>query len=50
MDCCQSAVLPLALGVRVEPAFSEVDVYVEGTILLHVLQAQTKRIKNQQPA
>lgn len=37
MNCCQSAILPLAFRVWVETTFSEVDVYVKGTILLHLL-------------
>lgn len=43
MNCCQSAILPFALGVWVESTFSEVDVHVQGTILLHFLQVHTKQ-------
>lgn len=37
MNCRQSAILSLAFGVWVEPAFSEVDVYVERAVLLQAL-------------
>lgn len=37
MYCCQSAILPLAFGVWVESTFSEVDVHVKGSVLLHCL-------------
>lgn len=45
MNCCQSAVLPLAFGVWVKPTFGEVDVHVQGTVLLHFLQAQVSKRK-----
>lgn len=43
MNCCQSAILPLAFGVWVEATFSEVDVHEKGTILLHFLQVHSKQ-------
>lgn len=43
MNCCQSAILPLALRIRVESTFSEVDVHVEGPVLLHFLQVNIKQ-------
>lgn len=45
MNCCQSAILPLAFGVRVKSTFSEVDVHVKGAVLLHLLQAQMSKSK-----
>ena len=42
MNGCQPAILPLAFGVWVESTFSEVDVHVQGTVLLHRLQGNTK--------
>lgn len=41
MNCCQSAILPLALWVWVEPTFSEVDMDVQGAVLLDLLQQHT---------
>lgn len=43
MNCCQSAILPLAFGVRVKSTFREVDVHVKGAVLLHLLQAQMSK-------
>lgn len=37
VDCRQSAILPLALGVGVKSTFSEIDVHVKGTVLLQLL-------------
>lgn len=43
MNCRQSAILSLAFGVWVEPTFSEVDVYVERTVLLQALHGYNKQ-------
>lgn len=37
VNCCQPAILPLTLGVRVKSTFSEIDVHVKGTVLLQLL-------------
>lgn len=38
INCCQSAILALAFRVWLKSTFSEVDVHVKGTVLLHFLK------------
>lgn len=43
MNCCKSAILPLAFWIWMESTFSEIDMYVEWSVLLHFLKVHTKQ-------